>query len=462
MILALVAVLVVLGSIIQREDTPSPLPTAALSTPQSTVTAQIEAVPTPVRVTLAVPTPTRIEIAGEVLAARRIEELGEDVDQIRELPKRQEIPLNFLTTEEMGTYLRRPLADSERRTWIEGQEALLAALDLSPEPGEAFPTTVQTRVRQLIAFYDRFEQQLFVSPTGRDMESPDSSLVHQYAHAYVDQHFDLLSFGQGAANGDQARARDALEEGDAMAVLAMHSYGGVDQADLDGLADHLSEVELTDYEGYLVSRAMMQVFVFPYREGTEFVAALLQVGWWPAVNSAYLDPPVSTEQILHPEKYTETPRDMPREVFLPDLSEDLGEGWRLVGRDVLGELLLRAHLDQYLPSSAEAHEAAAGWDGDLAMVWHDLDGQEIWVVRTLWDSRAEAAEFARSYFTVIDRRLRGARSVVRPILPRGARWWRGETGNAFLQQERDAVLIIWAPDTDTMESVLAVFAFAEE
>jgi hypothetical protein len=94
-------------------------------------------------------------------------------------------------------------------------------------------------------------------------------------------------------------------------------------------------------------------------------------------------------------------------------------------------------------------------------LWQDLDGQEVLVIRTLWDSDAEATEFVQSYTAVIDRRLRGASRVLRSIVPRGGRWWRGETGNAYIQQERDAVLIIWTPDTDTMEQVLAIFVFDE-
>ena len=102
----------------------------------------------------------------------------------------------------------------------------------------------------------------------------------------------------------------------------------------------------------------------------------MQAGWWPAVNAAYLDPPVSTEQVLHPEKYIGTPRDVPRDVRVPDLGEDLGEGWRLVAQDVLGELILGAHLDRYLPDTQEALVAAAGWDGDRAM-WLEVPWRAV-------------------------------------------------------------------------------------
>jgi hypothetical protein len=228
------------------------------------------------------------------------------------------------------------------------------------------------------------------------------------------------------------------------------------------LGDDLSEAELTDYEGYLLSRSLDDVLRFPYREGARFVSALLESGWWPAVNAAYGDPPVSTEQILHPERYLADPRDDPRTVLLPDLREDLSEDWRLITQDVLGELLLRVHLDHYLPDSDKAVKAADGWDGDLAALWQDVDGNEILVIRTLWDSPAEAAVFYRSYADVVDRRLEGALSVRRSIVPTAGRWWRGDEGNAYLGQDDDEVLIIWTPDSETMEQVLSVFVFSDE
>lgn len=459
--LALVMVLVALGSLVRRDVPASPLPSVIVSDPQTRATAQMDGTPSPVPPTRISPTTPTLG-APEVLAARRIDALVTDVGEIRELPKQQEIPLNFSGAQELAAYLRRILADTERQAYAQRQQALLAALGLLPDLDRAYPPTVQARARHLIGFYDRVEAQVYVSLLARDSEPPDISLVHQYAHAIVDQHFDLLAFADAAPNADAARARDALVEGDATMVLAQHSLGGAYQGQLVELADHLSQVELTDYEGYLTSRAMRDAFAFPYLEGTRFVAALLQAGWWPAVNTAYLDPPVSTEQILHPEKYVDTPRDLPQTVQLPDLSEGLGEGWRLAGQAVLGELILRAHLDQYLSSTPEAQVAAAGWDGDLAALWHHTDDRDILVMRILWDDAGEAAEFFRSYVNVINRRLRSASRVLRPIVPPGGRWWRGEGENVYIQREQNAVLVVWSPDTDTMEGVLEVFVFGEE
>jgi hypothetical protein len=464
MALALIGVLVVLGVMLLEQDVPaSPLSTLAVPTLRratATPVVRPSATFTPV-VSEPLPTPTRLTAPAEILAARRIQALTQDVGQIRELPKQQEIPFNFLGEREMASYLRRALTDAEHRALVQRQQTLLAALHLLPAPGQALPPSVRVRARQLVAFYDLDEAQIFVGPLGREGDPPDSSLVHQYAHALIDQHFSLSALVTGTLSSDVARARDALMEGDATAVMALHSFGSLDQADLDALAGHLSEVELGDYEGYPTSRAMREVYAFPYREGARFVAALLQAGWWPHVNAAYLDPPVSTEQILHPEKYVNAPRDEPRALSLPDLSASLDEGWQLLAQDVVGELILRAHLDQYLPSTPQAQAAAAGWDGDLVAVWRDTLAAEpdhqVLMIRTLWDSVSEASEFVRSYVELIDRRLRGASTVRRPGMPSRGRWWRGQGGDAYLQRVDDEVFIIWTPDTGTMEWVLTIF-----
>jgi hypothetical protein len=467
MVLTLVGVVIALIAIVRRDAPNSPLATVIARAGLATATASMEStsdVPTAVVGANDAQAPTAIQpgVSAQLLAARKIERLDGQVGDIRELPKQQEIVLNFLDESQMASMLRQLENSSDRREFVDRQQALLAALGLAPAVGEAFPTSVQTRAKHVVAFYDRTEGQIFIGPPGADADAVDASLVHQYGHAYVDQHFDLHSYGAGVFSADSLRARDALVEGDATAVLAMHSFGGLDRVDLTDLSDDLSEAELTDYEGYLTSRSLDDVLRFPYREGARFVAALLASGWWPAVNAAYGDPPVSTEQILHPERYLDEPRDDPRTVLLPDLREDLGEGWRLITQDVLGELLLRVHMDQYLPDSDEAVEAADGWDGDLAALWQDGDGNEILVLRTLWDSSAEAAEFYRSYVEVVDRRLEGALGVRRSIVPTAGRWWRGDEGNAYLGRNDDEVLIIWTPDSETMEQVLSVFVFGDE
>jgi hypothetical protein len=138
---------------------------------------------------------------------------------------------------------------------------------------------------------------------------------------------------------------------------------------------------------------------------------------------------MSTEQILHPEKYLGA-RDLPRAVALPpDLAAVLGEGWTEILREGMGELgvglLLNAAFKPNIvpvqvaevmgPGNSvkfkgETATAAEGWDGDLYALLQNGDRLcSAWA--SVWDRPEDAAEFAASYGRVIERRYGSVRQV---------------------------------------------------
>ena len=129
--------------------------------------------------------------------------------------------------------------------------------------------------------------------------------------------------------------------------------------------------------------------LFPYQEGLRFVRALYQQGGWDAVNRAYRDPPDSTEQVLHPERYLGD-RDRPQAVEVADLSGRLGGGWRSGVELSFGELDARLLLQGELAVTA-AGAAAAGWDGGRLRSFQRAGAPPA--LRTVWDSTAEAGQF---------------------------------------------------------------------
>ena len=120
------------------------------------------------------------------------------------------------------------------------------------------------------------------------------------------------------------------------------------------------------------------------------------------LDHAFKDPPRSSEQILHPEKYwDDAKRDEPRAVALADLSAVLGKGWSLAGRGNLGELNLAIlagagrpdiHSPEIALPATWTNGAASGWGGDL---WHHYvnDGKSATLLVTLWDTERDAGEF---------------------------------------------------------------------
>jgi hypothetical protein len=121
-----------------------------------------------------------------------------------------------------------------------------------------------------------------------------------------------------------------------------------------------------------------------------------------AIDRAFRDPPLSTEQILHPEKYwEESSRDVPRALPEVDLGAALGGEWRQRGSGVLGEVLVALltgsegpELDGIELTSPESwtNPGAMGWGNDRWELWTDGE-RSLTVLVTRWDTEEEAAGF---------------------------------------------------------------------
>jgi hypothetical protein len=133
---------------------------------------------------------------------------------------------------------------------------------------------------------------------------------------------------------------------------------------------------------------------FPYRYGIEFVKTLYHTGGWQKVDEAYANPPTTTEQIIHPDKYFE--QEAAKPVEAPPLSED---GWSLEKTDSFGEYFVRVMVDNWF-SNGDAEEAATGWGGDLVS-YYEKDDQFLFTWNIVWDSKGDASEFYLAFQTMM-------------------------------------------------------------
>ena len=154
---------------------------------------------------------------------------------------------------------------------------------------------------------------------------------------------------------------------------------------------------------------LRESLLFPYTAGLSFVQSLQASGGWDAVNGAFREPPASTEQVLHPEKYAS--HEAPVDVTLPaDLPTKLGQGWSKGLEDTLGEFQLKVWLDQVAAGSGgpSADAAAAGWGGDRVMLLDGPNGARAIALKTAWDTPADASEFAAAANSVVAKLGNGA------------------------------------------------------
>jgi hypothetical protein len=370
-----------------------------------------------------------------------IREVQQAVAELRDLKFRRQVPVTVERPDKLAKRLLRVLASETNETEVRRQGRAMELLGQLPRGTDLPKLLERLQAESVLGFYlpgkPPRKGGLYVrSSRGLDPYAR-IILAHELTHAVTDQHYDLTKADKLAAAGgheDELAAYTGLVEGDA--TLLMQRY----------LAERLTPREQAD-AAVAVARdntpmrdaapaAIRESMLFPYQEGLRFVRALYQRGGWAAVDRAYRDPPRTSEQLLHPERYL-SPRDQPQPVTVGDLSARLGGGWRPAADTTFGEFDARL----LLGGVSGAVSAAEGWDGGRLRTFQ-RGGATAMVIRTVWDSRAEAAEFCQAMTAWATRQFGPAS---------GARRWSGAGQQTTLRCSGDRAAWLSAPDRPTLE-----------
>jgi hypothetical protein len=235
-------------------------------------------------------------------------------------------------------------------------------------------------------------------------------MAHELTHALEDQHYDLRTLKKGAGgNSDHMTAITAVVEGSAMAVML--AYLGREQGQEKATAQ-LEATESKRANRLKVAPSFTQrSLMLPYLLGFSF---LLQGKPWEFhlgggvhaadIDEAYVHPPYSTRQILHPEQYwVGRARYQEQKLTLPDLSSNLGAGWSKAAEGSIGELGLAVltgsrqsiELPWAMLPARWTNEAAVGAVGDV--YHHYVNGERgVTVLLTRWETELDANQFAKA------------------------------------------------------------------
>ena len=330
------------------------------------------------------------------------------------------------TEKQLRAFLEKEIFEEELgHGKLERNQWMLQTVGLIPKGMDLGKTILDVLLNQIGGFYDPKQNSFFMmEKTARMGDFLNRVMIsHELTHALDDQYHDLTAIMKKASKTeDGSFAIGAVVEGSATALMTRWSAKNISSAGRKGLMAQM-KAEQERSKAFFEAPPYFWTLAAKYVMGMRFLAGggnMIQIakkllsmpkGVAKQVDQALTNPPQSSEQILHPEKYWDPKKlDLPikitnRKEVKEAILKELGGG-EILGEETLGEILCailarpaNKKLNPMLMNSSTfwTNRAAMGWGGDRLFMVKNKEGKKgiIWV--TTWDSAKDAAEFAKAY-----------------------------------------------------------------
>ena len=368
-------------------------------------------------------------------------QIATEVANIRGLSLQAEIDKGIRTRAELRKVLIAKLAEEVTDEEVVNEAKVYKQLGLMPEELDYKQTLLDVLTEQIAGFYDQDAKELYIMK-GIPLSLQRPAMAHEIFHAIQDQHFDIKRMVEPISsqeNGDFALARSALIEGDASLVMidfSLYEEGVLPQDNVRSVVDipmmanilmrltqedvgalqqmvpqggaAVSPAELAESALADAPRMVRKLLVFPYFGGMRFVISARSGHNWERINHVYENPPVSTEQILHPQRYFA--QDTP--VLLDFEAASVIDDAPAIYDSVFGEYQMRLVLEQHLLEGENLDEqrqlvdrAMTGWDGDRIRAFEPEGADVLLTHLSVWDTIRDAREYFEAMGQVLERRF---------------------------------------------------------
>jgi hypothetical protein len=322
--------------------------------------------------------------------------MGRLVDSLR-LPVERATGLHFKspprsalrTREQVRAYLIRKLDDELPPPKLRGLETAYRLFGLLPDTLELRSLLLDLYTEQVAGYYDPDSATLF-GVVGADPTQLRLVLAHEMVHALQGQYLALDSILHEISNNDRLTAAQAVLEGQATLVSVDVLASGQQVSNNPEFWEmYREQVRQQQTSMPVFARAPLVVreaLIFPYLAGAEFMH------WWESSSFRDTVPygprmPVSTEQILFPDRYARGDRPIAL-AFPPDTG--------VIYEDVLGENELRVLMARLTGTAEVRTGSPIGWGGDRYRVYQSPAGAAlVWYV--VWDDKRSAERFTWGY-----------------------------------------------------------------
>ncbi|GAB4140749.1 MAG: hypothetical protein Fur0024_2270 [Patescibacteria group bacterium] len=289
---------------------------------------------------------------------KKIKDIFSKVQKIRGLSGTLPDKILKKTPTEALNYITSSFENSTNSEKFLNEEKILKILNLIPKDSDYKKILFKLFETQIGGFYDSSNGSLVLvsknfSSDLNLSESEEYILSHELTHRLQDENLDLLGLLDNKnLDNDTSLALLATIEGDATFVMERYRQQ-------ENLQISTSKDEILTTKTLLSSPTFIQDnLLFPYSEGYDFIKKVLESK---KINFdfIYKNPPKTTEQIIHPEKFLS--KEEPRKLEF-DEKDFLQNDEKILYSTTGGEFFLRSFFKENL--TRKNSSCSAGWGND--------------------------------------------------------------------------------------------------
>ena len=326
------------------------------------------------------PAPNSASKASEADFSAAADEVLAQMSDITGLKPRSPLKKTLRSRDEIRSYLIHELNEDKNPQERYADQRSAEAFGLLPKGFDLDSFMVDLLTEQVAGLYDPKAHEFYVADW-IPIDEQRMVMAHELTHALEDQHFQIEAWQKAARPNDDAElARESVLEGSAMVAMVQyllqgsgHSLEELPDIDPSMLIGDLTETpELKKAPPFL-----KDALVFPYIDGLRFSAAVLKPTGWAGISAIFAKPPVSTQQIMHPALYQAGK--VPAALTIPLADKNLGDDWKRLEENTLGEFGWREVLRQFLDKDRAASVSSA-WDGDRYVVYEQNQTKRLLLI----------------------------------------------------------------------------------
>jgi hypothetical protein len=331
---------------------------------------------------------------GETQYAEQVNTLAREllpsVERAVGLEFRYEPAIAIRTKEQVHDYLMGKISTDFPQQEMQDITLAYRLFELIPDDLDLQQLVIDLYTEQVVGYYDPELDSLFVVD-GADPMQLRLIVAHELVHALQAQYVALDSLLSARGDNDRRMAAQAVFEGQGiLASLVALAPDRDFSAVPEFWKQYRQSVRMAQESMPVFSSApliLRESLIFPYLGGADFVRWFDMEYPDQVPFGEYL--PVSTEQILHPDRYQAS--DQPVRMTFESVAG-------LIFQDGMGEFDTRVFMTELSGNESTGAAAATGWGGDrYAVIEVGSDHALVWW--TVWDTPQASRRFA----TVLER-----------------------------------------------------------